>query len=651
MKSRRGADFALLWRAVLIVLPVAVLSGIALYSLRQDRASIEREARDRARVLAPNLAGILGKRAGEAIERRLAENPKLQGRIVGGQIQSPPDYPRLPVPASWPSELKPDQARLWQAAQDSIYQRQDAEAARKALTALAEPGGSPAARANAEYGLLLLAAKRGAPPPLVQQSLDLARRFPTVLTESGTPLADLALLVALNNSAAGVLPELTRRVSEHPSFLTPELLDAAERAAAPGDLPKIAALKADWMRRETTLALLRAVLARPLDQAAWVDAGAGPFLALSTPNRDARDVVFLPAPAVEQAFTIALKENQTQLPAYAGAAVEMAGRRWRVTNAARMAGEPEQTLASEAASLAIAPPRPFTLHLELASPELLYASYRRRLWLTAGLVLSAAAAALMALVSLWRGFRRQVRLSEMKSNFVSSVSHELRAPIAAVRLMSESLNAGRINGEPKQREYLRLIVQECRRLSSLVENVLDFSRIDQGRKQYSFEPVDLQALVRETVALMEPCASEKQVSLSLVQPPIAAAELQPNWDGHAVEQALVNLLDNAIKHSPAGTAVKVEVEAATGNPSLVRLWVEDQGEGIPVEEQTRIFELFYRHGSELRRETQGVGIGLSIVKHIAEAHGGKVLVESAVGRGSRFALELPVMPPAVQGKA
>ena len=157
MESRRRADFALLWRTALIVLPVAVLSGVALYSLRQDRASIEREARDRARVLAPNLAGIIGKRAGEVIERQLAETPKLHGRIVGGQIQSPPDYPRLPVPASWPSELKPDQARLWRTAQDSIYQRQDTEAARKALTALAGPGGSSEARANAEYGLLLVA--------------------------------------------------------------------------------------------------------------------------------------------------------------------------------------------------------------------------------------------------------------------------------------------------------------------------------------------------------------------------------------------------------------------------------------------------------------------------------------------------------------
>jgi signal transduction histidine kinase len=227
----------------------------------------------------------------------------------------------------------------------------------------------------------------------------------------------------------------------------------------------------------------------------------------------------------------------------------------------------------------------------------------------------------------------------MKSNFVSSVSHELRAPIAAVRLMAESLEQGRISGEAKQREYFRLIVQECRRLSTLVENVLDFFRIDQGRKRYVFEPVDLIALVRHTVALMQPCAAEGKVALILEEPPAQAAGLEPSWDHQAVEQSLVNLLDNAIKHSPPGAEVKVRMETAAG---LVRLWVEDRGPGIPAEAQTRIFDLFYRHGSELRRETKGAGIGLNIVKHVAEAHGGRVVVESAVGEGSRFALELPV---------
>jgi signal transduction histidine kinase len=245
------------------------------------------------------------------------------------------------------------------------------------------------------------------------------------------------------------------------------------------------------------------------------------------------------------------------------------------------------------------------------------------------------------LAGLWRNSRRQALLSEMKSNFVSSVSHELRAPIAAVQLMGESLDRGKIADEARQKIYFRLIVQECRRLSSLVENVLDFSRIDQGRKRYSFEPTDMAALARQAVALMEPCAAERQVRLAMAEPLSDVADLRPCWDGHAVEQSLVNLLDNAIKLSPAGAEVKLEIEIGQP-PETVRMWVEDHGEGITKEEQARIFDLFYRHGSELRRETQGAGIGLSIVKHVAEAHRGRVIVQSVVGEGSRFALELPL---------
>jgi len=151
---------------------------------------------------------------------------------------------------------------------------------------------------------------------------------------------------------------------------------------------------------------------------------------------------------------------------------------------------------------------------------------------------------------------------------------------------------------------------------------------------------------------MEPYATEKEVKLELgtfnTQHPTPNIEL--NVDGRAIQQALVNLIDNAIKHSAKGETVTVGIEiqnqkgAATLNPQLstFNLTVSDHGPGIPAAEHEKIFERFYRRGSELRRETQGVGIGLSIVKHIAEAHGGRVTVQSEVGKGSRFTIELPV---------
>jgi signal transduction histidine kinase len=133
-------------------------------------------------------------------------------------------------------------------------------------------------------------------------------------------------------------------------------------------------------------------------------------------------------------------------------------------------------------------------------------------------------------------------------------------------------------------------------------------------------------------------------------PQDAAGTISANVDGQAIQQALINLLDNAIKHSPSGSEVLVAL-SLNSESSTLNLAVADHGPGIPVVEQEKIFERFYRHGSELRRETPGVGIGLSIVKHVVEAHGGKVSVESEVGKGSRFIMELPLNEPPAARRA
>jgi two-component system phosphate regulon sensor histidine kinase PhoR len=206
------------------------------------------------------------------------------------------------------------------------------------------------------------------------------------------------------------------------------------------------------------------------------------------------------------------------------------------------------------------------------------------------------------------------------------------------------------------------MLQECRRLSALIENVLDFSRIEQGRRQYEFEPTNVAVLTESTVKLMEPYAAERGLRLEF-HSELGTPDSELNLDGRAIQQALINLIDNAIKHSPKGETVTVGIESRAGvspaqralqreqpadgpatrtGATLVLLYVTDHGPGIPRAEHQKIFERFYRRGSELRRETQGVGIGLSIVKHIAEAHGGRVRVESAVGRGSRFIIEIPI---------
>ncbi|HEY5910390.1 MAG TPA: ATP-binding protein [Verrucomicrobiae bacterium] len=370
-----------------------------------------------------------------------------------------------------------------------------------------------------------------------------------------------------------------------------------------------------------------------------------------------------------------------QIPEYFGVGIEVAGKRltwpapdlrmWEYENYFGRAGGgqkkvflPELSTNVLASAALNGKAGLVKVSVYLTSRGALLAREQARSFWLAALVAAAAFAAGVGFIKAYRAFERQLRLSELKSNFVSSVSHELRAPIASVRLMAESLERGKVTEPERRQEYFKFIVQECRRLSSLVENVLDFSRIEQGRKQYDFEPTDLYALAQQTVKLLEPYAAERQVNLELRTETARSgiANLQLNADGKALQQALVNLVDNAIKHSPKGQTVTVGLERRTGvlpvhdlpGPataggndsqtagSAVLLWVEDHGEGIPGSEHEKIFERFYRRGSELRRETQGVGIGLSIVKHIVEAHGGRVELSSEIGKGSRFTIVLPI---------
>ncbi|HZT57579.1 MAG TPA: HAMP domain-containing sensor histidine kinase [Pyrinomonadaceae bacterium] len=233
---------------------------------------------------------------------------------------------------------------------------------------------------------------------------------------------------------------------------------------------------------------------------------------------------------------------------------------------------------------------------------------------------------------------REMRLSQMKADFVSNVSHELRTPLASIRVFGEFMKLGRVAEAAKIREYGEHIETESRRLTQLINNILDFSKIESGRKTYSFERAQLEEVVAETLKTCEVRLKQCGFGVVFQRPPRPLAPAV--FDRDAVAQALLNLLDNAAKYSEQ--AEKKEVAVRVGQrEGRVFVSVTDHGVGIAPEEQKKIFEKFYRVSTGLVHDVKGSGLGLSLVKHIVEAHRGTVTVESAPGRGSTFTISLP----------
>jgi signal transduction histidine kinase len=232
-----------------------------------------------------------------------------------------------------------------------------------------------------------------------------------------------------------------------------------------------------------------------------------------------------------------------------------------------------------------------------------------------------------------QSLRRGADLVRLRQSFVANVSHELKAPLSRIRLLNELLLRGRHKDPEKASRYARVIDRECRRLGFLVDNVLDFARIESSSARPERTVVDLRSVAEETIESFR-AAAEDRLSLTAHLervPPILG-------DAGALSQVLANLLDNAVKYSPPGSPIEVSLCARDG---WVEMAVADQGRGIPEGERERIFDAFYRVEAGDAPRVAGSGLGLALVRLAVEAHGGCTTVESAVGGGSRFLVRLP----------
>jgi signal transduction histidine kinase len=242
------------------------------------------------------------------------------------------------------------------------------------------------------------------------------------------------------------------------------------------------------------------------------------------------------------------------------------------------------------------------------------------------------------LVLCWRLMRRETEMAQLKSDFVANVSHDLKTPLSVIRMFGETLELGRVPDEGRRHEYYRVITRESERLSRLIDNVLDFSRIEGGRRRYERAPTVVEPLVRDT---LEAFAYPFEQQGFKVEVTVAPDLPEVPMDADAIGQALANLVDNAVKYS--GDERVIAIDARREGERLA-LSVTDRGVGIPAAEHARIFEKFYRVGRSETQGRRGSGVGLALVRHVAEAHGGTVTVQSAPGQGSRFTLWLPLEP-------
>jgi len=246
---------------------------------------------------------------------------------------------------------------------------------------------------------------------------------------------------------------------------------------------------------------------------------------------------------------------------------------------------------------------------------------------------------LVLLIGLWliyRNIQKQIKLAQIKSDFVSNVSHEIRTPLALISMFAETLEMDRAASEKKKKEYYTIIRHEANRLASIVNKILSFSKMEAGKVNYEFEPTDLSKLLTDVLATYNYHLKSKGFTCNFS---LNGALPLVRVDKNAISEAIINLLDNAVKYSNGAKEIEVRLGSIDNQ---VFIEVQDHGLGISTEDQKYIFDKFYRVSSGEVHNTKGTGLGLTLVLSIMKAHGGRVNLDSQPGSGSIFQLVFPV---------
>jgi two-component system phosphate regulon sensor histidine kinase PhoR len=277
---------------------------------------------------------------------------------------------------------------------------------------------------------------------------------------------------------------------------------------------------------------------------------------------------------------------------------------------------------------------PAALMLTVGILILVYGSYARD-YVFGGLILALVATTIAGTAATLAVLYREAQVARLQTDFVNKVSHDLRTPLTSIRMFVETLQLGRIQDPARQAEALEIIAEETARLSGLINRLLDWARMESGKRSYQLRRERVATIVNGALQAFEPQRLLHPMEVTSE----VAADLPSVWaDPQALVEALLNLLNNAHKYT--GPEKRIAVSAVR-NGSTVVLRVADNGPGIPLREQKRIFEKFYRGKDPIARAVEGTGLGLAMVKHIVAGHGGQVSVQSEVGKGATFTIVLP----------